>query len=272
MVKITKEMLNELLLYISKDNFKYGLIFKITYIYGRNIGEVLRLKKCDVDLKHNTLDFELPAEDVSFMLHENVKEDLLKYIDSKSLVDGDYIFIDDVERINYYIQRLNSYLKSFINYLNHNVLSWHCPYLVNRDFKNLRGQHLFMDGADIHTINGLYHNKNIQSVKDNIDYNELVVEKFPCNTLRKVFHEFTNLNVYVDTNFMNTELFTVCNGNDSLVIEYDYDTGVISLLGDKKSDLYNVVESWDYDNVFDGVCDLDSGHYKYFGEYKIIKN
>ena len=37
MIKVSKEMLNELLRYISMDNQKYGLIFKITYIYGRNI-------------------------------------------------------------------------------------------------------------------------------------------------------------------------------------------------------------------------------------------
>ena len=132
-MKLSKEKLNELLYYICKDNLKYGLIFKITYIYGRNIGEVLKLRVVDVDLKHNALDFYLPTESVSFMLHDNIKEDLLEYIEINSLKNEDFIFIDDVDKVNRYVTKLNLYLHSFILYLNKNVLSWHCPILVNKD-------------------------------------------------------------------------------------------------------------------------------------------
>lgn len=272
MVKISKEMLNEVLKYITEDNFKYGLIFKITYIYGRNIGEVLKLRKMDVDLKHNTLDFNLPTESVSFMLHKSIYEDLVKYVDYKDLNDNDYIFIKDDTKINMYSKKLNLYLRSFINELNRSVLSWHCPVLVNRDFKNLRGQHLFIDGADIKTINQLYRNKNIQSTKDNIDYKELLDKRFPCNSLKKVFYDYTDLDVFVDAKFKNTELFTICDDKDTLVLEYDYDTNVVNLLGDNNSDLYATVSSLDYNVFFDKLKDLDTGHYRYFEGLKIIKN
>ena len=243
LIKISKEKLNELIYHICNDNLKYGLIFKITYVYGRNIGEVLKLKVADIDLKHNALDFNLPTESVSFMIHKSIKEDLLTYIEAKSLKDEEFIFIEDENKMNLYSKSLNEYLHSFINNLNRTTLAWHCPILVNRDFKNLRGQHLFMDGADVKTINQLYRNKNIQSTKDSIDYKELMNLKFSCDSLKKIFYEFTDLDVFVDDNFTSGDLFTVCKGDDNLILEYDYDTHVVNLLGDVDSELYDKVSS-----------------------------
>ena len=269
---MSKERLNELLYYITEDNFKYGLIFKITYIYGRNIGEVLKLRVADVDLKHNALDFYLPTESVSFMLHSSIKNDLLSYIEDNSLKENDFIFIDDTNKINKYVTKLNMYLHSFIMKLNRNVLSWHCPLLVNRDFKNLRGQHLFMDGADVKTINKLYKNKNIKSVKDNIEYTELMNERFPCDSLKRIFYDYTDLDVFVDDNFNNCDLFLVCKGRDNLVLEYDYDTNTVNLLGDKNSELYNRFISLNYDDLFIKLRNLKVGNYKYIDDFKFIKN
>ena len=271
MIKISKEMLNELLRYISEDNQKYGLIFKLTYIYGRNIGEVLKLRKRDVDVKHNALDFILPTESVSFMLHPDVKEDLLDYVQKKGVGDDDYIFIDDDTKMNAYSKRLNVYLSSIIRELNKNVFIEHCPSLVNRDFKNLRGQHLFLDGADIKTINQLYRNKNLQSTKDNIDYKGLMKEKFPCDSIGKVFHQFTDLNVFSDKKFDNTDLFTICSNGESMVIEYDYNTGVINYIGDNE-DLFEEVSKLNASVLDNDLHILKPGNYKYFNDLRIIKN
>lgn len=279
MIKVNKEMLNELLRYISMDNQKYGLIFKITYIYGRNIGEVLKLRKRDVDLKHNALDFMLPTESVSFMLHPNIKEDLVEYIESKNLSDDDYIFINEDKSvmvsskdINIYSKKLNVYLTNIIRELNKEVFIEHCPSLVNRDFKNLRGQHLFLDGADIKTVNELYRNKNIQSTKDNIDYKNLLKLRFPCDNVRKIFYEFTDLNVYADKKFDNTDLFTICNkSNKSIVIEYDYNTGVINYLGNNK-ELFEKLSGMDINILNKDLHDLKPGNYRFVDDLKIIKN
>lgn len=279
MIKVNKEMLNELLRYISEDNQKYGLIFKITYIYGRNIGEVLKLRKRDVDLKHNALDFMLPTESVSFMLHPDIKEDLINYIESKNLTDEDYIFINEDKNvavsskdINIYSKKLNVYLTNIIRELNKDVFIEHCPSLVNRDFKNLRGQHLFIDGADIKTVNELYRNKNIQSTKDNIDYKNLMKLRFPCDNVRKIFYEFTDLNVYSDRKFDNTDLFTICNKeNKSIVIEYDYNTGVINYLGNNK-ELFEQLSEMDINILNKDLHDLKPGNYRYVGDLRIIKN
>lgn len=271
MIKISKEMLNELLRYISEDNQKYGLIFKITYIYGRNIGEVLKLRKVDVDLKHNALDFMLPTESVSFMLHPDIKDDLVDYISKKDIGDDDYIFISDDSKMNVYSKRLNVYLSNIIRELNKNVFIEHCPSLVNRDFKNLRGQHLFLDGADIKTINLLYRNKNIQSTKDNVEYKELMKQKFPCDSIGKIFHNFTDLNVYSDKKFDNTDLFTICRDGQSMVIEYDYNTGVINYIGDNDN-LLEEVSKLDSTVLNKDLHQLKPGNYKYYDELRIIKN
>lgn len=278
MIKVSKEMLNELLRYISMDNQKYGLIFKITYIYGRNIGEVLKLRKRDVDLKHNALDFMLPTESISFMLHSDIKDDLIEYINSKELDEMDYIFIKEDKEydvsskdINMYSKKLNVYLTNMIRELNKNVFVKHCPSLVNRDFKNLRGQHLFIDGADIKTVNELYRNKNIQSTKDNIDYKNLMKLRFPCDNVNKIFHEFTDLNVYADRKFDNCDLFTVCNDKKSMVIEYDYNTGVINYVGDNK-ELFEELSKLDINILNKDLHDLKPGNYKFVNDLKIIKN
>lgn len=277
-IKVSKEMLNELLRYISMDNQKYGLIFKITYIYGRNIGEVLKLRKRDVDLKHNALDFMLPTESVSFMLHPDIKDDLINYIGNKNLDEMDYIFIQEDKEydvsskdINMYSKKLNVYLTNMIRELNKNVFVEHCPSLVNRDFKNLRGQHLFIDGADIKTVNELYRNKNIQSTKDNINYKNLMKIRFPCDSVDRIFHEFTDLNVFSDKKFGNCDLFTVCNDKKSMVIEYDYNTGVINYVGDNK-ELFEDLSKLDINVLNKDLHDLKAGNYKLVNGLKIIKN
>ena len=43
-MKLGKEKLNELLYLFHDDNIRYGLIFKLIYIYARNAGEVLKLQ------------------------------------------------------------------------------------------------------------------------------------------------------------------------------------------------------------------------------------
>ena len=65
-MKLNKEQLNELLYYITYDDFKNSLIFKLQYIYGRNAREVLELKVKDIDLTYETITFTTPTTPVKF--------------------------------------------------------------------------------------------------------------------------------------------------------------------------------------------------------------
>ena len=269
-VKVDKKLLNELLYYIALDNRKYGLIFKLVYVYGRKIHEVLKLKVCDVD--KNTIEFELPTERFNFVLYDGLKKPLFDYIEEKELGRSDYIFITDERDINNYSKGLNYYLKSKINELNKTVLSKKCPLLVNTDFKYLRGQHLFLDGVNIKVINELYRNKNIQTTKNNISYDDLVLYRDRCNNVEKIIKDCTDLRVFHDTRFDERDIFLVRDEGcgDEVIFEYDYLHGVVNWVEVSNPNLVSVFERKCVD--CDLLRKLDVGDYLLFGDLRIIKN
>ena len=265
-ILVSKERLNYILDYISKDNTVYGLIFKMTYIYGRNIGEVLNVRKKDIDTKHNIIDFKLPSESISFPLHENIQETLLQHI--KQYNPDDLIFIDDNVKPNVVSKRLNFYLSNIIKELNHNVFISHCPRFVCTDLKNLRGQHLFMDGCDINTLNDLFKAKNMYYLKENINYNELVKMKFPCNNINKIFKNHTNLKIYELEDYENINLYNVEYNDVNFFIEFDGDSFIVldEVSDDIKSKLDVIVDNYNL------LSKLKPGQYTIISDFKIIKN
>ena len=269
-VKVDKKQLNELLYYISKDNRKYGLIFKLVYVYGRSIQEVLSLKCGDVD--EHSIEFELPRERFNFILDKRLGGDLLDYITGKDLGREDYIFIDNADYINKYSKNLNYYLNSIIGELNKTVFNRKCPSLVNSDLRNLRGQHLFLDGASVNVINELYRNRNIQTTKNHIKYDELLGYRDKCNSLDKVFKEYTDLRVFHDNSFDDRDLFLLVDDGcgDEVVFELDYVDMVVNWVDKSNPFLVNVFEKKCVD--YDLLKGLDVGDYLLFGDLRIIKN
>jgi len=215
-VKISKQKLNELLYNIRSDNIEYSLIYRLLYIYGRNIHEVLKLKKTDVT--HRNIVFEVNNNNVKFPLHENVRDDLLLFIEHGYFEENDYLFIEHgYDNIDVYTKRLNYYLNRFIDKLNHTIY-FKCPKLTTNDFKILRGQHLYLDGADIYTIHQLYHNSNIQSTRNTIHESKLKKLKYQCNSLDSVFSRFTDLYIFHDSFYDGESIFSVVDGDVSCVI------------------------------------------------------
>lgn len=272
-IKLNKTQINELLYHISKDNQRYGLVLKIVYIYGRNIGDVLRLKR-----KHITEDmikFEVYDGTLDFIIHKDIESDLLNYVDG--LAGEDYLFINvdnrvNVTNTNVYSNKINIYLKDYIKHLNKNGLcGWHCPLLVCTDFKILRGQHLIIDGCPLKTLQELFHVKNVASIKNMIKYKDLMKLRFECDSLSKVFDGFTDLNVFYDSDFVETELFTVSTTDGySTIIEYNpYSDSFSIVVGDDVlSDMVNGLDV----SVFKGLSCLSSGEYKFVDGFRIVKN
>ena len=275
-IKLDKKQVNELLKLISEDNFRNGLILKLVYIYGRSIGDVLRLRKRDIDLKHNTIDFNLKNNvNRSFVLHKNIRSDLLNYINDYSSDDYLFIDVDDdfvVQDTNVYSNALNRYLELFLRFLNHDgVISWHCPSLVCTDFKVLRGQHLFVDGAPVKVVNDLYCNTNISSTKSMIRYGDLLNLRFPCDSIDKVFNVFTDLEVFHDERFVESDIFTICKGDLSVIVEYDYCLGDLTVID--CDDGLNAEDLFVFDSlVVDLLHDLDVGDYRFVDGLRVIKN
>jgi hypothetical protein len=273
-IKLNKTEVNELLYHLCKDNHRYGLVLKLVYVYGRNIGDVLRLRKRDINISNNIICFKLYDGSYNLPIHKDVKKELLDYI--APLDDKDYLFINvandiEVNNTNVYSNRINGYLRDLIKQLNKgNVFGGHCPLLVCTDFKILRGQHLIIDGCPLKIVQELYHIKNVASIKNMIRYKDLLKLCFECDSLDKVFNSFTDLNVFYDYDFVEMDLFTLFKNGCSVIIEYDSlleDFNIV--VGD--DDLFVEVSGLDV-GVFRELLGLSSGEYKFVDGFKIVKN
>ena len=110
MIKLNKTKLNELLYYISSDNFKNSLILKLIYVYGRNAREVFNLKPEDVDLTIETILFTIPTGTVTFPLVEDIRDVLMGYIYDHGISPDEYVFREVDETMEIAIKKLNYYL------------------------------------------------------------------------------------------------------------------------------------------------------------------
>lgn len=274
MIKLNKTKLNELLYYISSDNYKNSLILKLGYIYGRNASEVFNLKPVDINLTDETILFNIPTGTVTFPLVEDIRDILLGYIYDHGLSEDEYVFREVDESMEIAIKKLNYYLDKTINSLN-TTIEFNSPKLTTKDFKILRGQHLFLDGTGLHTIHELYCNTNLMSTKDIIQYNELKKYLFQCNTLEKIFQENTDLNLYYDYRYSQTDLFTISDDNDTdnLIIEIDYEENTINIITENTdSEIAKEITKIDPDTLFKELSKLEHGNFKFLNGLKIIKN
>ena len=272
-MKLNKEQLNELLYYITYDDFKNSLIFKLQYIYGRNAREVLELKVKDIDLTYETITFTTPTTPVKFPLNQNISEDLIGYIYDQELKNNDYVFKTPAgESTEMFIKRLNYYLDTTVTSLN-KTLELDYPKITTKDFKILRGQHLFLDGVKIQTIHELYHNTNMKSTKTNINYQELKKLQYTCNNVDEIFQNLTDLNLYYDKHFEETEIFTVSDDKGSIIIEIDYPAGEVNIISDEDNPLNQKLQLINMDILIDELKHLKKpGQYKLINDLRFLKN
>ena len=161
-VKISKEKMKLLLDKISEDNFEYGLIFKLCYIYGRLISEVYDVHEDDIDFEKNKIRFNINGEDMDFPLHNAVYDDLKRQCDETRGFLFHHLYDDFdkfVRNMNYQLRRYDAYCGVHIS---------------PRDFKKLRGQHLLLDGLDVKCITDLYCNYDNSATKRLIRYNDML--------------------------------------------------------------------------------------------------
>jgi len=274
MIKLIKTKLNELLYYITNDHYKNSLILKLSYIYGRNASEILNLKPADISLTDETIRYNIPTGTVTFPLVDDIRDSLMGYIYDHGIEDKEYVFREVDESMEIAIKKLNYYLDKTINSLN-NTIEFNSPKLTTKDFKILRGQHLFLDGTPLHTIHELYCNTNLMSTKDIIQYNQLKEYTYPCNSLEKIFNDNTDLNLYYDYRYSQNDLFTISDDtdNENLIIEIDYEENTINIITDNNDDeLTHEIQKIDPDVLFNELSKLEHGNFKFINGLKIIKN
>lgn len=269
-MKLDKLKFNELLYYIHEDNYKNYLILKMIYTYGRNASEIFNLQTKDVNVTENNITFHIPTGTVTYPLVEAVHDELVGYIYDMELDTEDYLFRGSDEAMEIVIKKLNYFLDRTVDTLN-KTIEFNCPKLTTKDFKILRGQHLFLDGATLHTIHDLYKNSNIQSTKNNIEYNSLLALKFPCNTLDKVFNDFTDFNIYNDDRFDDTDIFTVGDETDNIIIELDYVEQTINLISEENT-LTSKIEEIPPNRLCGMLRGMDTGNFRLINGLRFIKN
>ena len=269
-MKLVKTKLNELLYYIHDDNYKNYLMLKLIYTYGRNASEIFKLHVNDIDTVDDNITFKIPTGTVTYPLISAVKDELVGYIYDQELNTDDYIFRGSDEAMEIVIKKLNYYLDRTVESLNRTV-EFNSPKLTTKDFKILRGQHLFLDGANLHTIHDLYKNSNIQSTKKNIDYNRLLELKFPCDDLDKVFNQFTDFNLYTDERFDDSDIFTVGDETESIIIELDYREQTINLISDE-NELTSKIEEVPPADLCRMLRHMDTGNFRFINGLRFIKN
>lgn len=271
-MKLTKEKLNELLFYIENDDFEKALIFKLCYIYGRNAREVLELTVDAINLTDETITFTTQTTPVTYPLNSAISEDLISIIYNDGLRSDDYIFRIDTTLI-IAVKSLNVYLADTIKSLNRS-LDLEIPNLTTKDFKNLRGQHLFLDGVSIQTIHEFYHHSNMKSTKKNINYFELKKLKYEANTINEIFDDLTDIHIYYEDHYDDTDVIVVSDENgNSIVIEIDYPEHTINIDSSEDNPLISKISSIDSDKLFDELRKLKKpGQYKIIDGMRFLKN
>lgn len=272
-VKVSKTDVNLLLKYIHEDNPVYALILSLVYIYGRSIGDILKLKYSDIDVKHNTIDFYLSMGSISFMIHPDIKKDLLDFIEDN---DGEYLFFDDCDvslsKVNQYSNKVNKYLRNCIHSINCDEgLYWSYPSLVCSDFRRLRGQHLFLDGADIKTINALFQSSSLQSLKHFLGYDTLIGLRFPCRNIDSIFHNFTDLGIYNDGDVDEFVFAFECLEFGIGYISVDFSDNSFSILDFESEGIVSIINSLVDDVFIEGLFLFNVGDYKFFDDVKVSR-
>lgn len=205
LIKLTKAQTNELLTIITKEEEKYGLCLLLQYIYGRNISEIYHLTKTDINKQEETITFTITdKKTITYPIHKQVKYLLYKLIDDENTPHhifqiGKRPLHGIKDGINYYLHRKSDALNK-LPYL-------HGIKLTSKDFKILRGQHLFQDGIELKTIHKLYGNTNINSTKRTINYEALYKEYYTTDVI-KIIHD-TNVTIYPEHGFNTNPVFYV---------------------------------------------------------------
>ena len=265
-IKLTKGELNELLKTITEEMPNYGLILKLQYIYGRNVSEVYRLRKQDIDQDENKITFIMNGDKLVYDVHEEIKEQLYNTIAESR---KQYIF-QEAERplsnvkdnINYYLHKKSESLNDleFLEGIR----------LTTKDFKALRGQHLYQEGITIKTIHELYHNTNMDGTKKTICYEELKEELFP-DDIDEIINQ-TSFNVFTEHSFNNNPLFYVTGEEDlDCIVEIDEDVGTINFYGEDS--LKELFESFDSVDLITKLSQVQcAGDYIYYNSLKFLRN
>lgn len=262
-IKLTQTETNEILNIMREEEPAYGLILTLQYIYGRNVSEVYNLKKTDIDKDNDTITFTMNGDKLTFPVHIEIKQLLYKIVDEAKKVnifqEGDRPLSNVKDGINYYLHKKLGSLSDL-------------PYLedlrlTTKDFKALRGQHLYIDGVPFKTIHELYHNTNTDGTKNTINYEELK-EMYDKTDILSIVED-TCVSVYTEHSFDNNPVFYVTMDDEEALLELTGES--VNFYGDEP--LKEVFDTIDSELLLRSLENIKvPGDYTMYNGVKFLKN
>lgn len=194
--KLNKYNLNKYFKELEKENVEYTLLLKVAYIYGKNIEEVIQIKKEHIQQNTITIKQKQQILKYTYPISNEFKKELQENITPNK--EG-YLFTlhnhpQPSTIINEFLKKVNRKInkKYFIK----------IPHITSRDFKRLRGQHLILDGATINLVRHLYGNTNTRITRKFLQIDELLQEAGRPTTIEDIIENNTDLNIYQDKEFI----------------------------------------------------------------------
>ena len=259
-MRLTKGEINELLLRISEDNFQYGIIFKLIYIYGKEGKPVITLKWRDIDFDKNTIRFKNKL----FPLHSQVKEDLLVLQDETLGGMDDYLFLDDGLDGDGLENCIDILRKKLRYYLGNTVKGLDVCLRIKRnslsisDLRRLRGQHLLFDGVPLSVVMELFLQSNgtVNQFKRFLEYDDVFRLLHPCDCVDCLLMDYTDLGIFdFDSHRVRKDYFMVSNrSGDSLVLCLDSDEGLVFVGEGEESIRFNPLLKSEVEKLYNSGC------------------
>lgn len=263
-IKLTQAEVNELLNVMNEDEPNYSLILKLQYLYGRNISEVYSLKKTDINKEDNTITFIMNNDKLTYKIHEEIREQLYEVVDTAK---KQYIFQEGERPLSNVKDGINYYLHKKTEAVN-DLPFMEGLRLTTKDFKALRGQHLYQEGISIKTIHELYHNTNTEGTKKTICYEQLKKQLF-SESVEEIIED-TCLKVFTDHNFNKNPIFYVTDKeNNEALLEIKNNT--LNFHADEE--LKEVVDGLNSEELLRLVSHVKyPGDYIYYNNLKFLRN
>ena len=282
---ISKLEVNEILYHISIQKPDVGTALKTLYIYGTNMKILYDLKVKDIDFEENTIQLYSKQHEkkITRPLDIDLKDELIELIYSNNLGPEDYALHEPEQKVNAWTQKFNRYIRLAIRDLN-NTKDYNLPKLTTREFKILRGQHLFIDGVPVKIIREILDHDSENFTRKLLQTAELNEQYYSKITADKVFSDYTDINVFTNECLEpDLELYTVMSYNAQVLLEYYPGINKVELrdLYEDESLAYNEkavrdlklqLELIPLDELIPRLKKLEPGQFKRIHNLKFIRN
>lgn len=265
-IKLNKEQTNETLKVIGEEEPRYGLALTLQYIYGRNISEVYNLQDTDINKEEETVTFVMNNNPITHKIHPQIKQQLYKLADENPgfiFQEGDRPLTTFKDGINYYLHKRTGRLRelTFLDNLR----------LTTKEFKKLRGQHLYQDGVPLKIIHELYSNSNMEGTKNTIQYHELK-ELLYNKSLDDIIME-VNMEIYEEHEFNKNPIFYVLDSDKNEAIIEVMTDEEMEVIGDEELVEHLTGEEFDTKDLISKLVPVNRvGDYILYDNIKFLRN